>query len=244
MDRESLIDAIGLVIKDPFSADTITLKMDTSHGLFREELYLKEMGSPNPRLEMYGNIRCVLIRLEKPKERSAIIFLQADNPSELADIPWVRKAAVDGIQFAGADIDADEAHANAIARILRVVSYLSLRRDILDSDRIFLCGKGIYGVWAMVAAVLDERVSGVMLIESPFDISLPNGQSIDTDLLGGLLCPRPLAILGAQDAEKRFAETIELYKEKGQDVNLRLEAGSSEDFLDAVSHWMLRKEEC
>ena len=79
MDRESLIDAIGLVIKDPFSADTITLKMDTSHGLFREELYLKEMGSPNPRLEMYGNIRCVLIRLEKPKERSAIIFLQADS---------------------------------------------------------------------------------------------------------------------------------------------------------------------
>lgn len=244
MDRKSLIDALGLEIKDPFSADTITLKMDTTHGMFREELYLKEMGSPNPRLDLYGNIRCVLIRPEKPTQRSGILFLQPEDPSNLLDIPWVRKAMEQGVQFAGADIVANEAHTNALVRILRVVSYLALRRDALEPDRIFICGKGLYGVWAMVAAVLDERISGVVLIESPSEINLPNGQSLTTNQLGKLLSPKPLAIIGTQTAEKEFADTITFYKEKERDICLRIEPESGDDLLIEVSHWMLRKEEC
>jgi hypothetical protein len=189
MDRDSLIDAIGFTIKDPYSADTITLRIDTPHGLYREELYLEEMGSPTPKLEVYGNITCVLIRSETSTERAAIIFLHVGKPSELIDIPWVRKAARAGTKIVGVDIDPDETNANATARILRVVSYLCLRRDIIDPDRIFICGKGIYGMWALVAGIIDERVSGVILVEPMFELSLPDGQSLITAQLGGLLKP-------------------------------------------------------
>ncbi len=243
MDRDSLIDAIGFTIKDPYSADTITLRIDTAHGLYREELYLKEMGSPTPKLEVYGNIPCVLIRSETSTERASIIFSHAGKPSELIDIPWVRKAAGAGTKIVGADIDPDETHANATARILRVVSYLCLRKDIIDPDRIFLFGNGIYGMWALVAGIIDERVAGVILVDPMFELSLSNGQPLITAQLGGLLSPRPLAILGIQNPETVFADTMESYKGKGQEFCLRLEEGNSDDLLDEVSQWMLRKEE-
>ena len=237
MDLESLIHHISLKIVDPYSVDTITRSITKLDGLRREELLLKETGSPSPRLETYGNIPCVMVGSLKKSTRTALLVVSEEGTKALVRFPFLEDIADEGLNLIVVDAVA-ESTARTVARVLRVVSYADLRRDIIDHARIFLCGLGRVGVWGLVAAAVDERVSGVVAVNVPASVSLPASGSLMVAEIAGLVAPRKLAIVGASNPEKVFARTIDAYKRKT--ASLRFEKEDSDVVRRAVS-WMIQE---
>ena len=237
MDLESLIHHISLKIVDPYSVDTITRSITKLDGLRREELLLKETGSPSPKLETYGNIPCVMVGSLKKSIRTALLVVSEEGTKALVRFPFLEDLADDGLNLIVVDAEA-ESVAKTVARVLRVVSYADLRRDIIDHARIFLCGLGGVGVWGLVAAAVDERVSGVVAANVPVSVGLPSSGSLLVPEVAGLVAPRRLAIVGASNPEKEFARTIDAYKR--EPVCLRFDKEDGDAVQRAVS-WMIQE---
>jgi len=237
MDLESLIHHISLKIVDPYSVDTITRSITKLDGLKREELLLKETGSPSPKLETYGNIPCVMVGSLKKSIRTALLVVSEEGTKALVRFPFLEDLADDGLNLIVVDAEA-ESVAKTVARVLRVVSYADLRRDIIDHARIFLCGLGAVGVWGLVAAAVDERVSGVVAANVPVSVGLSSSWSLLVPEVAGLVAPRRLAIVGASNPEKEFARTIDAYKR--EPVCLRFDKEDGDAVQRAVS-WMIQE---
>ena len=255
MDRESLREATRITLKDPYSADSITLGMKSRDGLLIEEFYLKEMGSPSPKAEVYDNILCLSIRSEalsgRPvleespvlKESPVLIVLQPGGPGNLDKTRWLLEAAASGIVLIGMEVRKGEPLDKTVSRALRVVSYADLRRDIIGRDRIFLYGEGEPGTRALIAGALDERVAGIMVLDPEVRFPIEGERSLSTAEAAGLLPPRRLACLGLPDIRDIFAETTAAYARMGKGSRLRLETGRSEGLLKELSLWVTEQED-
>jgi hypothetical protein len=240
MDREYLANALGYAIRDPYSADAIILGMKSIRGLSREELFIKEMGSPTPQKEVYGNIRCVLFRSETQNCRSAVVLVRPDAPSVIDESPWLKEIAHTGITVVGIEIAAEESPANATNRVVRSVSYLNLRRSIAEKGRIFLCGFGKHATWALIAGILDDRIRGLILVDPLLELSLPEGRTLPTPELTSLFVPRPLALLGMRNNEKAFAKTQHAYRDAESESAIRFELESGPKLIRETILWMAR----
>ena len=205
MKREALVKTLGVEVKDPYSADTITLGIETKDGLTREELYLKEMGSPTPQIDVYQNIHCVMSHSGELSNRWAILCLDQGGTDVIEGTDWLRETAKSGATVVGTDITVVQSVAQELSvtqllsRILRVVSYLDLRRDIVDARHTLICGTGEYGLWALIAGILDERVAGIIMIDPPTAMQLPDREALALGELVELFlreAARDLAILG------------------------------------------------
>ena len=263
MNRQALMDAAGVSLKDPYSADTITLGIESRQGIVTEEFYLKEMGSPTPKAEVYGNILCVSVRSEAAADGSALIVLRPGGPEDLPgprpgaslknrlqkiiETPWLKEAALSGTVLIEALTGERESLDETVSRILRVVSYADLRKDIIHGDRIFLYAEGELGARALIAGVLDERVKGALLLDPPVRIPLSGGGLLNTAEAAGLFQPRRLACLGPPDIEEVFAATAQEYRRDGKASCLRLEPGGGEELgaklLGEAGRWVMDREE-
>ena len=261
MDRKTLSDQLGLMIVDRYSADTITLGIKAVDGLIREALYLKEVGAPSPSVGRYGNIHCVLWRPGRPAACPGLIVLDPSGRAAVDRTPWLRELARSGVVVLGLDFP-KEAAAEATSTVLKAVTYLDLRRDVVASRRIFISAAGKHSAWGLAAAALDDRVAGVALVDPVLRVELPDGRSLSVPLVdpalrvnlpGGrsfsvtavaeLLPPRRLAVLGVQDGAAALSGTVAAYAAASREEALRLEdAGGTDQVGDAI-RWLLAEEQ-
>ncbi len=234
MKREALVSTLGIEVKDPYSADTITLGIETRGALTREELYLKEMGSPTPRIDVYQNIRCVMFHSGASSNRWSLLCLDQRGPGVVEGTDWIQETAKSGVTVVGTDITVDLSDAQLLSRILRVVSYLDLRRDIVDARHALLCGTGEYGMWALIAGILDERVAGIIMIDPPTAVHLPDSKALKLAELVELFlgeAARDLAILGIPGNDAEQMQTVEALQHMSRADSLRIEKESNTELI-------------
>lgn len=245
MNREALVTTLGIEVKDPYSADTITLGIETRDGLTREELYLKEMGSPTPRIDVYQNIHCMMSHSGGSSNRWAILCLDQRGPDVIEGTDWLRDAAQSGVTVVGTDITVELSVAQLLSRILRVVSYLDLRRDIVDARHTLLCGTGEYGMWALIAGILDERVAGIIMIDPPTALHLPDREALKLAELVELFHQeeaRALVILGTADIGAEQMQTMDSLQRSDKADTLRIEKENSREKIQQTIQSMAKKE--
>lgn len=240
MNRESLASLINFNMEDRYSVDSLARGIRTQGGLRREEFYLKEISSGHPLEDRYENIPCVLIRSESFSERSALIYLHEEGSVVLDRSSWIREIASGGVILLGIGISRGDPLGKIVVKVLRGVSYLNLRRDIVDPERIFCWGKGEPGMWGLLSAALDERVSGLIMEEVPLELVLEGEKALKTAEICELLPPRRLALLGIPDADRAFEGAKESYKSMGRAEALRFEKESGEDVKHDVMKWILQ----
>ncbi len=101
--------------------------------------------------------------------------------------------------------------------------------ETVDPDRVYLWGRGALAVPALYAAVVDQRLAGVLLVNAPD--SHRQEQAARTGLLhirvhadlpraGGLIYPRPFAIIRAEPDGWEW--TKQLYERLGRPSRFRL----------------------
>lgn len=241
MDREYLTSLIACETIDFYSVDSLTCGFRTQGGLKREEFCLAEMESisTNP-IEGDYNVHCVLIRSESSSERSALIYLHEEGSEVLDRSSWIRGIASGGVVILGIDIPRGDPFGKIVTKVHKGVSYLHLRRDIVDPERIFCWGKGEPGMWGLLTAALDERVSGLIMEKVPLELVLDGRKVLKTAEICELLPPRRLALLGVPDANRAFEGVKEIYKSMGRAEALRFEKGSGEDVKHDVIKWILQ----
>ena len=234
-------------MKDPYRADTITLGIETRGALTREELYLKEMGSPTPRIDVYQNIRCVMFHSGASSNRWSLLCLDQRGPGVVEGTDWIQETAKSGVTVVGTDITVEQSVAQKqsvaqeqsvaqiLSRILRVVSYLDLRRDIVDARHALLCGTGEYGMWALIAGILDERVAGIIMIDPPTAVHLPDSKALKLAELVELFlgeAARDLAILGIPGNDAEQMQTVEALQHMSRADSLRIEKESNTELIE------------
>jgi len=245
MNREALVRTLGVETKDPYSADTITLGIETKDGLTREELYLKEMGSPTPKIDVYQNIHCVMSHSGGSSNRWAILCLHQRGPDVIEETDWLQDAAESGVTVVGTDITAELSVAQLSSRMLRVVSYLDLRRDIVHARHTLVCGTGEYGLWALIAGILDERVAGIIMIEPPTALQLPERAVLALGELVELFlreAARDLAILGTADIDAEQMQVMEGLQKSDQTESLQIEKESNKELIEQTILGMTSRE--
>ncbi len=129
--------------------------------------------------------------------------------------------------------------ARVVAKSLKGVSYLDLRRDIVDRGEIVFWGREESGVWGLISAVMDDRVKGVVIEDPPYELPLEGGESVVTAEVCGLLPPKRLVVLGHKGRNEFFDGVIKTYKEAGREENLRFEEERGRDFMQKVINWVL-----
>jgi hypothetical protein len=234
MKRQGLVKSLGIEVKDLYSADSITLSIETKDDLTREELYLKEMGSPTPRIDVYQNIHCVMFHSGISSNRWALLCLDQRGPDVIEETDWLQETAKSGVAVVGTDITVKNSAANTLSRILRVVSYLDLRRDIVDAQHTLVCGTGEYGLWALIAGILDERVAGIIIIEPPAAVYIPDHEELRfADLVELFLREksRDLAILGIPDNDTEQIQTVKEIQGLDRSASLHIEKESNKDLI-------------
>jgi len=251
MKREALVKTLGIEVKDPYSADTITLGIETKDGLTREELYLKEMGSPTPKIDVYQNIHCVMSHSGESSNRWALLCLDQKGPVVIEETDWLQDTAKSGVTVVGTDITGEHSDANvhsdaqSLSRILRVVSYLDLRRDIVHARHTLVCGTGEHGLWALIAGILDERVAGIIMIDSPAAIQLPDREVLALGELVELFLhekARGLAILGTRNIDAEHMQTVETLQKADQTESLQIEKESNKELIEQTILGLISRE--
>lgn len=241
MNRESLASLIRFKTVDLYSVDSLTRGIRTQDGLKIEELYLKEIGDPTPSEDRYGNIPCILLQSTGLSERSALIYLQEEGSTPLDTASWLKEVARGGVIVLGMNVSKEGSLGRTVARVLKGVSYLNLRRDIVDYGQIFLWGNGEPGVWGLLSAILDERASGVVLEEAPREVVLGTGEVLWTAEVCDLLPPRRLAVIGLPDVNTAFERTKKVYDRGGNAEAFRFEKERRHGVKDEVIRWMLQR---
>jgi hypothetical protein len=238
MDQATLEKTIELQMVDPNSCDTITKSIQTVEGSLREEFYLKETGSPTPTLEVYGNIPCVLLRPQTSGKGPALLTVFEEGTRRMENTPWVRALVASGISTLGIDFSPADPPGVVVAKLIRGISYLVLRRDVVDEHRICIAGSGTFGLWAFSAAALDTRVVGAMAFGIPTEVSLGGGPVVKTSQLIELLLPRRVAILDTQEAEELRAGLGSSGKTDAVDA-IKVENESEPETVKTVMKWLI-----
>jgi len=148
---------------------------------------------------------------------------------------WLQDAAQSGVTVVGTDITVELSVAQLLSRILRVVSYLDLRRDIVDARHALLCGTGEYGMWALIAGILDERVAGIIMIDPPTAVPLPDSKALKLAELVELFlgeAARDLAILGISGNDAEQMQTVEALQRMNRADSLRIEKESNTELIE------------
>jgi hypothetical protein len=242
MNRGSLARLLGFQPIDLHSVDSLTRGIRTQDGVKVEALYLKEMGDPTPSEDRYGNIPCTLLHSTEVSERIALIYLQAAETAPLLDAAsWLKAVIRRGIIVLGMRISQDDALGRMVTRVSKGVSYLTLRRDLVDYRQIVLWGSGEPGVWGLLAAILDERASGVVLETPPRELSVGGSEVLRTADVCALLPPRWLAVIGLPDSETAFEGTRLAYARGGNTEAVRFETNTRHGVRNEVLRWMLQR---
>ena len=145
----------------------------------------------------------------------------------------------------GTDITVELSVAQLLSRILRVVSYLDLRRDIVDARHTLLCGTGEYGMWALIAGILDERVAGIIMIDPPTALHLPDREALKLAELVELFHQeeaRALVILGTADIGAEQMQTMDSLQRLDKADSLRIEKENSREKIQQTIQSMAKKE--
>jgi hypothetical protein len=159
--------------------------------------------------------------------------VELDNPT------WVREVAGGGLVVFGISLPPGEPLARAVAKALKGVSYLDLRRDIVDRGEIFFWGKEELGVLGLISAVMDDRVKGVVIEDPPHELSLESGESVETVEVCKLLPPKRLVVLGHSGRSEFLSGVIKAYQEAGRRESLRFEEDAGRDFMEKIINWVL-----
>lgn len=239
MDREYLEKITGLRRVDLYSADSLTRSI-RRRDIFRiENFSLKEVSSPSPSEDRFENVPCVLIQSTSSTIRSTLIYIKDDGVVKLDNPTWVREAAYGGLLVLGISLPKGEPLAKAVAKSLKGVSYLDLRRDIVDHGEIFFWGKEEPGVWGLISAVMDDRVKGVVIEDPPHELTLESGEAVETAEVCKLLPPKRLVVLGHSGKSEFFDGVIKAYTEAGRRENLRFEEETGQDVMKKIINWVL-----
>lgn len=235
MDRESLRDRLRLRLVDPRSCDTVTQSIRREDGCLHEELYLKEIPDANPSLETHGNIPCVLLRPEDGARRPAFLLGYSPDRSrgdllERMEGLVAFDAVVLGVQVSPTD------GRETVSRLLRGVSYLSLRRDAVDITRVYLFGADNLAGWALVAAALDDRVRGVLAIDPPYTVHLEDQAPVAVTELAELIQPRRVALI-AESSGDVLADQV-----REESDTWRVESEDAPIIRKEVVEWLLQRE--
>jgi hypothetical protein len=242
MDRGSLARLLRFKPLDLHSVDSLTRGIRTQDGVNQEELYLKEMGDPTPSEDRYGNIPCLLLHSTEVSKRIALIYLQEAEPAPLLDTAsWLTEVTRSGVIVLGMRISTDGGLGRTVARVTKGVSYLTLRRDLVDYRRIILWGRGEPGVWGLLSAVLDERASGVVLETPPQELVVGNGEVLRTADVCSLLPPRRLAVIGLADLEAAFERMRLAYARGGNTEAVRFATNKRHGVRNEVLRWMFQR---
>ena len=173
------------------------------------------------------------MRSEGFSHRSAVIYLDEGGTSSVAKSLWLREIAKSGLIVFGMDFTGSEP-VRMIANILKGISYLDLRRDIVDW--IFCWARGERGMWGLISAILETRVTSLVLEDVPPKIPFKEGV-LETDQLCQLFAPKSLAILGATNVTA-FNGTLAAYEELGETTALRIEGECREELKPAIVSWI------
>jgi hypothetical protein len=239
LNREYLAKITDLRRIDLHSVDSLTRSISTQDSVKIENLFLKGVSSPSPSEDRYENVPCVLIQSSKATTRSALIYLKDDGVVQLGHPTWVREAAYGGLVVFGISLPKGEPLARAVAKSLKGVSYLDLRRDIVDRGEIVFWGREAPGVWGLISAVMDNRVKGVVIENPPHELPLDDGESVETAEVCGLLPPKKLVVLGHGGRNEFFEGVIKAYREAGREENLRFEEETGRDAMREIFNWVL-----
>lgn len=223
MDHTHLRKIVNLDRVDRHSVDSLMRSMSAQDGFTIERLFLKTESSPSPSEDRFDNVPCVLIQSTDTTHRAAVLYIHGGREVTLEDPPWVREVAGGGLVVGGITLPMGDPLASAVAKVLKGVSYLDLRRDLVDHGVIVVWSQGDSGVSGLVAAVLDDRVAGVVAQDLPLEVSLRDGVTVETSAICGLLPPKRLLLVGYKDLEAGVREVIEAYQQGGRGDNVRFE---------------------
>lgn len=235
MNRESLRDQLRLRLVDPRSCDTVTRSISREGGRLQEELYLKETPDATPSLETYGNIPCVLLRPEGGPRRPAFLLGYSVDTTrgdlrERMEGLMAFDAVVLGVQVSPTD------GRETVSRLLRGVSYLSLRRDAVDITRICLFGADNRAGWALIAAALDDRVRGVLAIDPPYAVHLEDQTPVEMTGVAELIRPRRVALI-VESGGDVLADQV-----REESDTWRVESEDAPIIRKEVVEWLLQRE--
>jgi hypothetical protein len=239
LDRTQLATIVGLKSIDLHSVDSLARSMRTQDSFRIEHLFLKAVSDPSPSEGRFENVPCVLIQSSRSTRRASLLFIQRAGEVTLDDPPWVREAACGGWAVLGISLPTGEPLAKAVAKALKGVSYLDLRRDIVDRGEIVVWSRGESGVGGLISAVLDDRVKGVVAENLPRELSLPSGESIETVAVYRLLPPKRLMVFGHRGRGDGFEGVTDAYQKAGWAENVRFEEEPGRDGLQHVLNWGL-----
>ncbi len=239
MDRTYLARLVDVRRMDRHSVDSLMRSMHTHDGFKIESLFLKTRSSPSPSEDQFENVPCVLIQPSTPPRRAAVLYLHGGEEVTLDDPPWIRGVVGDGMIVLGASLPGGEPLASVVAKTLKGVSYLDLRRDIVDRGEIVVWSRGDSGVGGLIAAVLDERVKGVVVEDLPPEIPVDGGVSIEVAAICSLLPPKTLLMVGDRMRGLSVQRVIDAYRRVGQEARVRLEERLHRDGVTSILRWML-----
>jgi hypothetical protein len=239
LDRKYLAKITDLRRIDLHSVDSLTRSIRTQDNFRIESFSLKEVSSPSPSEDRFENVPCVLIQSTSSTIRSTLIYINDDREIKLDNPTWIREAASGGLVVLGISLPKGEPLAKAVAKSLKGVSYLDLRRDIVDYGEIFFWGKEEHGVWGLISAVLDDRIKGVVIENPPQELTLASGESVKTVEVCKLLPPKRLVVLGHGGKSEFIDGVIKAYTEADRRENLRFEEETGRDVMEKIINWVL-----
>lgn len=240
-------------IVDPCSASSWMQRIYIQKGVKCEEFQL--------RLEAENSIHCMLLYSRNRHVQSALIYLQ-EGAEFLNKLSWLKAIIDEGLAVLGVDLGKSSQvrspAGEVVASIRRVVSYLSLRNDLVDPSRIFCYGKRELGVFGLYTTILDGRIHGLVLEKVPLKITLFDNNQMSKEenecgekkkltalllpVLTALVAPRPLAILNClnhkkgicekKNMEEAFKKTRTSYEKMESATKLRLEKDGKETLFD------------
>ncbi len=238
MDRTRLAQIVDLNRMDLHSVDSLMRSVKTHDSFKIESLFLKAVSSPSPSEDQFENVPCVLIQSTASPHHAALLYLQGDTEVILDDPPWIRAVARGGLIVLGISLPKGEPLARAVAKILKGVSYLDLRREIVDRGEIVIWGRGKVGVWGLIAAVLDDRVKGVVVEDLPLELTVDDGNSIETTVICGLLPPKKLLILGYRRLGEGLKRIVNAYRQAGRRESVRFEEELGTHSVTSLMKWV------
>ena len=235
---DSLKSAIGFGLLDPYSSNSWAKQKRVEAGVRFEELEIS--------IESRPAARCRLVHSDTASHRPAVLHLQAGTGA-LDAYPWTGSLVEREIGLLVCDLgeDATREHplVDCVADSWRLISYLSLRNDLVDPRRIYCTADGHLAACALCAAAIDDRIRGLVL-----EIPAPHREFSGESLLPtavALMAPRPLAILdcrpGPETTESmlKFVDQAEnAYRAAGCSDRLWLGKHESLDFAQVLDRML------
>jgi cephalosporin-C deacetylase-like acetyl esterase len=147
-------------------------------------------------------------------DKQLVLYLE---PRGIGATNWTRKNGPNYVErshaLIGRTVDA--------GRVRDVIAAVKFRIAENPRLKVSVAGKGTAGLIAAYAAVLDNQIAGVMLVEPPTSHMEPTAPQFlnvlrvcDVPEALGLIAPRPLTIIGA--SKEKFLATVAAYSAAGE----------------------------